>query len=131
MKALIFLSLLLASTLGSVAHAEGRSTVTQTQLISLQAAPSAPKFTLLDVRSSEEYQSGHINGAVNFSHSQLTDNLSFLTQDKDEMIVVYCRSGRRAGIAEQILKDNGYTNVRHLAGDMKGWEESKLPVETK
>lgn len=131
MKFLTFLILFLAITLSSFTMAESRSTVTQAQLTSLQAAPSSPKYTLLDVRSTEEYQAGHISGAVNVSHSELSDKLSFLTQDKSEMIVVYCRSGRRAGIAEQILKDNGYTNVRHLAGDMKGWEESNLPVKTK
>jgi phage shock protein E len=131
MKVLTFLILFLAITLSSFTMAESRSTVTQAQLTSLKAAPSSPKYTLLDVRSTEEYQAGHISGAVNVSHSELSDKLSFLTQDKSEMIVVYCRSGRRAGIAEQILKDNGYTNVRHLAGDMKGWEESNLPVVTK
>ncbi len=123
--------MILLTTLSLVSQAENRPTMTQSQLTSLQSAPLTPKFTLLDVRSAEEYQAGHIKGAVNIAHSELTDKLNMLSQNKDEIVVVYCRSGRRAGIAEQILRDNGYTKVRHLDGDMKGWQDNKLPVSTK
>lgn len=123
---------LFAITFSTVIQAEtSRPTMTQAQLLSLQSAPLSPAFTLLDVRSSEEYNAGHIQGAVNISHDTLNTQLNLLPQDKNQLVVVYCRSGRRAGVAEQILKENGYTRVTHLAGDMNGWQESELPLATK
>jgi len=44
------------------------------------------------------------------------------------MIVVHCRSGRRAIVAESVLQDNGFLNVRHLEGDMNAWVKAKLPL---
>mgnify|MGYP003384141038 CR=1 FL=1 len=87
-------------------------------------------IVVLDVRSEGEYNHGHIAGAINVSHDQVEKNLSQLTQYKESTIVVYCRSGRRAGKAEHILSKNGFKNVRHLTGDMNGWLEAKLPVVT-
>ncbi len=88
----------------------------------------ANNVVVLDVRSEDEYNHGHIAGAINVSHNQVKENLSQLTQYKKSTVVVYCRSGRRAGIAEHILSENGFTDIRHLTGDMNGWLEAKLPV---
>lgn len=126
--AAIVVFVLALSLVPSVNAQDDRPTITQQQLLSLQAATKAPAFTLLDVRSAEEYQEGHIKGAVNISHSTLADNLAKLAKNKDNMVIVYCRSGRRAGIAEGILRDNGFTNVKHLDGDMKGWLANQLSV---
>jgi len=126
--AAIVVFVLALSLVPSVNAQDNRPTITQQQLLSLQAATKAPAFTLLDVRSVEEYQEGHIKGAVNISHSTLADNLAQLAKSKDTMVIVYCRSGRRAGIAEGILRDNGFTNVKHLDGDMKGWLANQLSV---
>ena len=126
--AAIVVFVLALSLVPSVNAQDDRPTITQQQLLSLQAATKAPAFTLLDVRSAEEYQEGHIKGAVNISHSTLADNLAKLAKNKDTMVIVYCRSGRRAGIAEGILRDNGFTNVKHLDGDMKGWLANQLSV---
>ena len=123
----IFVVFIVLTSLNAVAGE--RPTFTQAQLISLQAAPLAPAFTLLDVRSLEEYQAGHIKGALNISHSQLSEKMNLMPENKDELVIVYCRSGRRAGVAEQLLKAQGYTQVKHLSGDMNGWLESKLPIE--
>jgi rhodanese-related sulfurtransferase len=85
-------------------------------------------IVLLDVRSEEEYNHGHIAGAINISHDMIKDNLSKMAQFKDSKVVVYCRSGRRAGIAEKALTENGFKHIYHLTGDMNGWIEAKLPV---
>ena len=85
-------------------------------------------IVLLDVRSKDEYNHGHIAGAINISHDAVEENLKQLTQYKNSTVVVYCRSGRRAGIAENILSSNGFNNLHHLTGDMNGWLEAKLPV---
>jgi len=96
----------------------------------LLEALKTPKHNILvlDVRSVEEYNNGHLANAVNISHNTVAEKLSQLAQYKNNTVVVYCRSGRRAGIAENILIENGFTKVRHLEGDMNGWLAAKLPV---
>jgi len=83
---------------------------------------------ILDVRSKEEFNQGHIAGAINVSYDNVEANLGKLTKYQKSKIVVYCRSGRRAGIAEQVLVENGFSNLRHLTGDMNGWQAANLPV---
>lgn len=87
-------------------------------------------IVILDVRSEEEYNQGHVAGAINVSHNTVADNLAQLAQYKDSTVVVYCRSGRRAGFAEDILVKDGFKNLLHLTGDMNGWVAEKLPVVT-
>ncbi|MCJ8321985.1 MAG: rhodanese-like domain-containing protein [Colwellia sp.] len=83
---------------------------------------------ILDVRSEDEFIQGHIAGAINVSYDNVASKLGQLTQYQKSKLVVYCRSGRRAGIAEQVLAENGFTNLRHLTGDMNGWQAANLPV---
>lgn len=96
----------------------------------LEAVKSPNNIVLLDVRSKEEYNEGHVPGAINISHNTIKDNLNFLKQHKNSTVIVYCRSGRRAAFAENILAENGFTNLQHLTGDMNGWLKANLPVET-
>lgn len=105
----------------------------ETPQISQQAYLSAQEaannnMVLLDVRTVDEYNEGHIAGAINISHNTVEDNLALLSQYKNKTVVVYCRSGRRAAFAENILRKNGFTKLQHLTGDMNGWLEAKLPV---
>ena len=105
----------------------------ETQQMSQQELLEALKvannnIVLLDVRSEDEYNHGHVAGAINISHNAVEENLKQLAQYKNSTVVVYCRSGRRAGIAENILSENGFSNLHHLTGDMNGWLEAKLPV---
>jgi rhodanese-related sulfurtransferase len=81
---------------------------------------------LLDVRTPQEYAEGHIAGAVNVPYDQLATRLAEVPKDKD--VVLYCRSGRRAGIAADVLAANGYTRLSHLEGDMSAWMEKGRPV---
>jgi len=91
-----------------------------------EAGADAP--FVLDVRTAEEFVAGHVPGAVNIPHDQLAARLAEVPKDKD--VVLYCRSGKRAGIAGQVLADNGYARLQHLEGDMPGWIEKGRPVET-
>ena len=74
---------------------------------------------ILDVRTPQEYSAGHIPGAINITHSELSDRLVELMVSKSGEIVVHCQRGRRAKIAERILTDAGYANVRDLEGHME------------
>jgi rhodanese-related sulfurtransferase len=65
---------------------------------------------LLDVRNRDEYDEKHIEDSTLIPVDELASRLSELP-DKSEIIIVYCRAGRRSGIAYGILNDNGYTNI--------------------
>jgi len=67
---------------------------------------------ILDVRSKDEYTSGHIRGSVNIPVNRLTDNLKKL-KAKDKPIITCCASGMRSASAKGILKSNGYSNVHN------------------
>lgn len=101
--------------------------ISQGSLIEQMASGTAP--LILDVRTPEEYSAGHISGAINIPHNNLTDRIDELSEYKDEKIVVHCQSGRRAGLAEGVLREAGYNKILHLEGDMAAWRESNLPLE--
>jgi phage shock protein E len=84
---------------------------------------------VIDVRSAEEYAAGHVPGAVNVPQPAVATEVPRLVPDLQRELVVYCASGRRAAMALSTLKAQGYTHLRHLAGDYNGWAESGRPVE--
>ena len=92
--------------------------------IQLERAP-----LIVDVRSEKEYAEAHIPGAVNIPYDQLGDRLSEIDAAKTDEIVVHCRSGYRAGIAEKLLIEAGYSDVRDLDGHMNGWQSGGHPIE--
>jgi phage shock protein E len=69
-------------------------------------------YTIIDVRESEEFDEGHVNGALNIPPSLLMAGAKELdTVAKDSPIIVYCRTGSRSNVAKQILEGIGYTNI--------------------
>lgn len=83
------------------------------ELAALLANP-ASTLLLLDVRTAEEFRSGHIQGAVLAPYDQL--EASFSEKDRGRPIVVYCRSGRRSAIAKATLEAMGYGNISDFGG---------------
>ena len=73
-------------------------------------------YLILDVRTQEEYDEGHIPGAVLIPNTEIETRAEEELPDKDQRILVYCRSGRRSKLAAQILSDLGYTNVKEFGG---------------
>ena len=71
--------------------------------------------TLLDVRTTSEFASGHISGAINIPVHTLADRLEELG-DRNEPIVVYCRSGGRSARAQRLLEKAGFAKVSDLGG---------------
>ncbi len=77
---------------------------------------SGAAFTLLDVRRPDEYESGHIPGALLLTDTEIRDRAEDELPQKDATIIVYCRSGVRSANAARLLRDMGYTDVRDLGG---------------
>ena len=71
---------------------------------------------ILDVREQEEYDAGHIPGAILIPYTQMGEKANDMLPDKDQLILVYCRSGRRSKIAAEALVELGYTNIREFGG---------------
>ena len=71
---------------------------------------------LVDVRRPDEFSAGHLNGAINIPHDQVEGRIQEFGKDKSREIVLYCRSGHRAGIAQETLVKNGFTNSSNAGG---------------
>ena len=73
-------------------------------------------YIILDARTQEEYDEGHIPGAIVISHEEITEKAEEMLTDKNQLILVYCRSGRRSKIAAEALLELGYTNIKEFGG---------------
>jgi len=85
---------------------------------------------IVDVRTPGEYEAGHVPGAVNIPHGFIAERHAEMGVPKDAELIVYCRSGKRAGIAEEALLRAGYTNVVDMSGHWLGWDEAGLASES-
>ena len=81
-----------------------------------QIMDSEEGYIILDVRTQEEYDEGHIPGAIVISHEEIAEKAEEVLTDKDQLILVYCRSGRRSKIAAEALVELGYTNIKEFGG---------------
>ncbi len=102
------------------------ATISASELAQRLASDAAP--LVLDVRSPEEFAAGHIPGAVNIPHTELAERVAELGDNRAREIVVHCRSGKRAALAEEILRQAGFRRVRDLEGHFLGWSAAGLPV---
>ena len=78
-------------------------------------------YVILDVRAQEEYDQGHIPGAILIPEYEIADRAEKELPDKEQLILVYCRSGRRSKIAAEELVKLGYTNIKEFGGIID-WE---------
>lgn len=79
------------------------------------------EFVILDVREQSEYDEGHIEGAILIPHEKIKEMAEEKIPDKETLILVYCRSGRRSRIASEALLELGYTNIKEFGGIID-WE---------
>lgn len=73
-------------------------------------------YVIVDARTSEEFNEGHIKNAINLDYEEVTQKAESLLPDKNQLILIYCRSGRRSKIAAESLCQLGYTNVKEFGG---------------
>jgi len=120
-----FLKLLPLLLYSALIHANNDQIPPETLLNLLQANQTP---IILDVRSHQEYQTGHITKAVNIPYDQLTMNADWLHDNQHKEVIIYCRSGRRAQRAYQILQSKGFTQLVMLKGHMNLWQQSQYPL---
>ena len=73
-------------------------------------------YIILDVREQDEYDAGHIPEAILIPYTQIGEKAIEMLPDKDQLMLVYCRSGRRSKIAAETLVELGYTNIKEFGG---------------
>ena len=77
---------------------------------------SGEEHIILDTREQDEFDEGHIPGAILIPYTEIENKAEEMLPDKDKQILVYCRSGRRSKIASESLAKLGYTNVKEFGG---------------
>lgn len=120
MKKLIIILLALLALAGC----KGEKTMTYEQITQEEAKrimDTRTDYVLLDTRTDEEFAQGHIEGAIMIPEYEITEKAESVIPDKDTLILVYCRSGRRSKIASMLLVELGYTNVKEFGGIID-WE---------
>ena len=116
--------LTLALPFGCVGCVSDGSSATYEQISGAEAKAlmdSESGYIIIDARTQEEYDQGHIPGAIMIPEYEIADRAEKELPDKNQLILVYCRSGRRSKIAAEELVKLGYTNVKEFGGIID-WE---------
>lgn len=100
----------------------------QAELIKRIDAKDA-SMVIVDVRSPEEFAAGHVPGAINLPYAHMPARLTELAAYSDKDIVLYCESGVRTQQAIARMRENGFTRLFHLDGDMAKWRDAKRTVD--
>jgi hydroxyacylglutathione hydrolase len=109
--------------------AKGQRMQAVPQVTPAELAPrlAAGTATVLDVRTSDEWNAGHLPGVVHIPLGTLPDRLAELPRDRP--IVLHCQRGGRSSIAASLLQARGFTHVENLAGGFSAWRDEGQPVE--
>ena len=123
----------LAIALLLVLAACGGSDTASVELVQAAAAAStieSAEVVVLDVRTPEEFEAGHIDGAVNIDFYAADFQAQLEQLDRDASYVMYCRSGNRSATTATIMRGLDFTEVDEIDGGILSWVEAGLPVAT-
>ena len=118
-RGLIIMLLISLSLFGLTACKDGSNTPTYEQITAQEAKTimdSETDYIIIDARTQEEFAEGHIENAILIPEYEIKTRAEKELPDKDALILVYCRSGRRSKIASEELVRLGYTNVKEFGG---------------
>jgi len=85
-------------------------------------------FIILDIRTVEEYESGHIENAFMIDYYSYTFNDELNSLDKNKTYLIYCRTGRRTGLTLDIMEELGFNTVYNMLGGITQWQEEGHPI---
>ncbi|MFK7886829.1 MAG: rhodanese-like domain-containing protein [Gammaproteobacteria bacterium] len=126
------LLLITACENGAAPPAAGQDAVANLRDVSVSQAAELierdENVIVLDVRSVGEFESGHIDGAMNVSFHEPDFETALSKLDKDAEYVLTCESGGRSGKTLRKLREMGFLNVAHLKRGMAGWRNADMPV---
>ena len=114
---LLLMTMLLLTACGQdKENSQGAGYVNITAEQAKEIMDSQEDYIILDVRTQDEFDESHIPGAILIPHDEITEIAEDLLTDKDQLILVYCRSGRRSKLAAEALVELGYTNIKEFGG---------------
>jgi rhodanese-related sulfurtransferase len=111
---------------------ESKATVSTIEMISAEEMANMEDMAsvqLVDVRTVEEFVSGHIKGAQNIVYLSDTWSTEIEKLDKDDPVYVYCAKGGRSAKCAQLLADAGFKKVYDLEGGVSQWKEAGKPLQ--
>ena len=112
----VFFSLLLVYSC-QIFESKDINVISDTQFTEIQDTD----FILVDVRTTEEYESGHIQDAKHFDFYSESFQKEILSLDKSSSIILYCRTQNRSTKTANYLKENGYKEITVIAGGITSW----------
>jgi rhodanese-related sulfurtransferase len=122
MKKLWFLSIPLALILSACGSSGG--SVTNLNVSDFAKKVSDTSVVVLDVRTPGEFQEGHLQNAINVDYEGINFAGEVNKLDKSKTYAVYCRSGRRSGLATEVMAKNGFKSVFNLNGGVIEWQNA-------
>jgi rhodanese-related sulfurtransferase len=111
----------------ALAARASESHISQDELLRAIEAGDAP--AIVDVRTRRAFEKGHVPGALHIPFWAMAWRASQVPTPPDELVVVYCEHGPRAGLAKAALRAAGFHEVLYLEGHMSGWKRAGLPQE--
>lgn len=82
----------------------------------LMATSVLARDVVIDVRSAQEFEASHVEGAINIPHTAIAQDIFKAKINKDDHVILYCQSGRRSGLAQDTLKNLAFSNVENYGG---------------
>ena len=119
LRGLVLMLLISLSIFGLTACQDGGNSAIYEQITAKEAKEimdTETDYIIIDARTEEEFAEGHIENAILIPEYEIKDRAEKELPDKDALILVYCRSGRRSKIASEELVNLGYTNVKEFGG---------------
>src|SRR6267378_5912268 len=108
--------------------AEAKKNITESSPGDAAAKPKSGNAVIIDVRDKDEWDEGHIAGAINMSRGTIELDIEEKVPDPNAMIICHCGGGGRSALAAESLQKMGYKNVRNMAGGFKAWKADGLPT---
>ena len=108
--------------------AQAKRSITETSPADAAAKLSTGEAVIVDVRDRDEWDEGHIPGALHLSRGTIELDIEEKVPDPNAMIICHCGGGGRSALAAESLQKMGYKNVRSMAGGFKAWKAAGLPT---
>ena len=108
--------------------AEAKQNITEISPQDAAAKSKSGEALIVDVRDKDEWDEGHIPGAMHMSRGTIELDIEGKVPDPNAMIICHCGGGGRGALATESLQKMGYKNVRNMSGGFKAWKAASLPI---
>jgi rhodanese-related sulfurtransferase len=130
MKKLLILSILLMTGLTACSRSMPDNVVNHSPENFQTSFASHENALLIDIRTAEEFEIGHIEGALNIDFYKEDFKNSILSLDFEGPVYVYCASGNRSSQAIKVFEEANFEKIHHLESGIGGWKNNELPLKT-